>query len=122
MADTEQPSASRLNDDASSSKPNSAASGAHTSPQDSSGGIKGFEKRTKSKFKRALRIDETKDQLKDTQDGVLSKIKNDASFSPTSTLHDESSIIGQIKERLPDSAHELAHMIRHPQEVAGDKP
>lgn len=121
MANSEKLSPSTLNKNPSFPKPASSDSTNRTSPPDRSGGVTRFGKRTKSKFKKALRIDETKDRLKSSQDGVLGKIKNEAGFNVSNTLHAESSTIGQIKEHLPHSAHELAHTVRHPHEVATEK-
>ncbi|KAF2100170.1 hypothetical protein NA57DRAFT_54269 [Rhizodiscina lignyota] len=121
MTNNKQLSPSMLNDDAYPLKPNSTDCRGHTNLEDPGGGVKSFGKRTKSKFKRALRIDETKDRLKDSRDGVMSKLKNDAGFDLPNSLHVESSTIAQIKGHLPDSAHELAHVIRHPREVATEK-
>lgn len=82
---------------------------------------KGFKKQSKSKIKGLLRIDETKDLLKDSQDSLLTKLKDNAGFNLSNTPHAESSAIGQIREHLPNSAHELVHIIRHPQQAAQEK-
>ena len=90
-------------------------------PKDMSTRAKETVKDAKLKAKRLLRIDETKQSLREDENGAPSKIDHNPAFNPSLTLNAESSTLGHIKDQLPGSMQELAHTIRHPRSATKGK-
>jgi hypothetical protein len=98
-----------------------AAGDGHPRHKEAAKLVKQVTKDAKLKAKRLLRIDDTKQQIQDDQNGVPQKIDDDPGFNPSKTLNAESSTLSHIKDQLPSSFHELVHIIRHPQDASQSK-
>jgi hypothetical protein len=97
------------------------ASDGSAGSKDATQWAKSVTKEVKLKARKLLRIDETKQQLRDDQGGVSRKIQDDPGFNPSETLNAESSTFSHLKDQLPGNFHDLAHIIRHPQHATQGK-
>lgn len=93
----------------------------HSKHRDPAKWVKTKTRVAKTKTKKLLRIDNTKHQVQDDDSGIAAQIEDDPGFNPDATLNAESSTLGQLKDQLPDNAHELKDIIKHPQNATQGK-
>lgn len=95
--------------------------GGHSKHKEAAQWVKNKTNVAKTKTKKLLHIDDTKEQLHDGPSHISERIQQDPGFNPDATVNAESSTLGQVKDQLPNNRHDLKEIVRHPQKATQGK-